>query len=89
MLSWLFGEHFLFLITGTGAQLVDRPLLTLSLTTILTGIIILTTGFVCDFVLYHHARSNMTGIVAFALKDMQDDELVPEQVGENPRVRVS
>lgn len=89
VLIWLFGEHFLFLLTGTGAQLVDRPLLTLSLTTILTGIIILTTGFVCDFVLYHHARSNMTGIVAFALKDMQDEELAMDSgSGDRSRARI-
>jgi len=78
VLLWLFGEHFVFLLTGVGAQLVDRPLLTLSLTTILTGIIILTTGFVCDFVLYHHARSNMPAIVDFALKDTPDDRRLPE-----------
>ncbi len=75
ILAYLLGGHFLFLLTGTGgAMLVERPLLTLSLTLVLTGIIILTTGFVCDFVLYHHARSNMPSIIAFALKESSDEQ---------------
>ncbi len=73
ILLYLLGEHALFLFTGTSGQmLVDRPLLNLSLTTILTGSIILSTGFVCDFILYHHARANMQSIVEFALKDIHD-----------------
>lgn len=80
VLTWLLGEHFVFLFTGVGAELVDRPLLILSLTTIITGIIILTTGFVCDFVLYHHARSNMAGIVEFALKETDEDQWVADEV---------
>ena len=38
--------------------LVSRPLLDMSLTTMLAGLIILMTGFVCDFILYHHLRFN-------------------------------
>lgn len=74
VLMFLVGGHLVYVLMGTGgSQLVDRPLLTLSLTTILTGMIILSTGFVCDFILYHHARSNMPAIVSFALKDMEED----------------
>ena len=38
--------------------LVSRPLLDMSFTTMLAGLIILMTGFVCDFILYHHLRFN-------------------------------
>jgi glycosyltransferase involved in cell wall biosynthesis len=73
LLLYLIAQHFLFLLTRTSGQmLVERPLLNLSLTTILTGLIILTTGFVCDFMLYHHARTNAQSMVEFALKDVHD-----------------
>ena len=79
ILAWLLGEHALFLINGTGQMLVERPLLSLSMTSILTGALILATGFVCDFMLYHHARSNMPAIVEFALKDDASEGQYPER----------
>ena len=83
MLAYMVGQHVLFMLTGSiGQMLVDRPLLNLSLTTILTGFIILTTGFVCDFVLYHHTRANIRSIVEFALKESDEFDGASEDAAE-------
>ena len=51
-------SHFFALGFQDYDILVSRPLLDMSLTTMLAGLIILMTGFVCDFILYHHLRFN-------------------------------
>ena len=56
--SYLTVSHFFALGVQDYDILVSRPLLDMSLTTMLAGLIILMTGFVCDFILYHHLRFN-------------------------------
>ena len=56
--SYLTVSHFFALGFQDYDILVSRPLLDMSLTTMLAGLIILMTGFVCDFILYHHLRFN-------------------------------
>lgn len=70
ILAYFVGMHILHLFTPIGSNLVDRPLLSISLTAMLTGIIILVTGFVCDFFLYHHSRANRRAMVDYAVKDV-------------------
>jgi glycosyltransferase involved in cell wall biosynthesis len=64
-------NHILYVLTGTeGAQLLNRPALSLALTTFLTGFVVLMTGFVCDFILHHHARTNIKSLVDYAMLEM-------------------
>ena len=56
--SYLVSSHIFALGFQDYDILVSRPLLDMSLTTMLAGLIILMTGFVCDFILYHHLRFN-------------------------------
>lgn len=68
-LAYLIGEHAMYLM-GFGAQhmLYNRPMLALALTTFTTGIVVLLTGFVCDFILHHHTRNNITGMIDLAIE---------------------
>ena len=57
-------EHILYWLGLTeGQQLLNRPLLSLSLSVLIMGIIIFLTGFVCDFILHHQIRRNIRQIV--------------------------
>ncbi len=80
ILAYFLCMHILFLFDTGGMYLVARPLLNISLTTMLTGIIILITGFVCDFFLYHHSRANRESMINFALKEIYKPDSVKNGV---------
>jgi len=63
VLAILVARHILWWF-GAGEQLVDRPLLSLSLTMIMVGIQVFLTGFVCDFLLHHTMREKLEALVA-------------------------
>jgi len=85
ILAYFLFMHILFLFDIGGMYLVARPLLNISLTTMLTGIIILVTGFVCDFFLYHHSRANRESMVNFALRDIYESGSVLDESGSNEK----
>ena len=63
-LAYLVVEHILYWADmREGQQLLNRPLLSLSLSVLIMGIIIFLTGFVCDFILHHQIRRNIRHIV--------------------------
>ena len=57
---------------GIGAPVFNRPLLALSLTSFLVGVLIFTTGFVCDFILHHQIQSRMNNIIGLSLAHVTD-----------------
>jgi glycosyltransferase involved in cell wall biosynthesis len=57
---------------GIGGPVVNRPLLALSLTSLLVGVLIFTTGFVCDFILHHQIQSRMNNIIGLNLANVSD-----------------
>ena len=83
ILAYFIGMHILSLFDLGGVYLVARPLLNISLTTMLTGIIILVTGFVCDFFLYHHSRANRDSMVNFALRDIYGPGSITDEAASN------
>jgi len=52
---------------GIGTPVFNRPLLALSLTTFLVGVLIFSTGFVCDFILHHQIQGRMNNIIGLNL----------------------
>jgi glycosyltransferase involved in cell wall biosynthesis len=79
ILFYLLSMHLMFMFTGEGSQLFNRPILSLSLTTFQTGVIILMTGLVCDFVLHHHAKTNMSSLTEHALLEVVGFETCIEE----------
>ena len=69
ILFWLIGQQVLYL-SGYGDEYIvlNRPVLALSLTSIMIGILIFLTGFVCDFILHHNMRDQIPGIVSSKVK---------------------
>jgi glycosyltransferase involved in cell wall biosynthesis len=53
--------------TGLGYMVVERPMLSMSLSSMLMGLIVFLTGFVCDFVLHHQIRSRIGAIVDMSI----------------------
>lgn len=73
VLAYLVGLHALSWIgLGDSFQLVNRPLFSLALTTLLLGMIVFLTGFVCDFILHHQIRSNMDAILKLNTSDRSE-----------------
>ncbi len=62
VIAYLLIEHILFYLSE-GQQLLNRPLLSLSLSVLIMGVIIFLTGFVCDFILHHQIRRSISEIV--------------------------
>jgi glycosyltransferase involved in cell wall biosynthesis len=62
-LVYLLVEHIIYWAGGDGVQLFTRPLLSLSLSVLILGILVFLTGFVCDFILHHQIRRNIGQIV--------------------------
>ena len=62
VIAYLLIEHILFYLSE-GQQLLSRPLLSLSLSVLIMGVIIFLTGFVCDFILHHQIRRSIGQIV--------------------------
>jgi len=60
LLTVMVGEHFAHLAGFDYPQLANRPLLVISLISLLSGIVIFLTGFVCDFVLHHLIRAKIS-----------------------------
>ena len=79
IIAYLIGYHFYSIFTASQVGLVSRPLLDLSLTILLTGVIIAMTGLVCDFVLYHHARVNKNAMVEFAVREISKGHELSDQ----------
>lgn len=52
---------------GIGDPVFNRPLLALALTSFMTGVLVFTTGFVCDFILHHQIQSRMNNIIGLSL----------------------
>jgi glycosyltransferase involved in cell wall biosynthesis len=73
-IAWLVGQHLAFLLglTSTG-QLLERPILSISLTLFVTGVLVFLVGFVCEFMLHHHIRANIDRIVAFSVGGSTDE----------------
>jgi glycosyltransferase involved in cell wall biosynthesis len=57
---------------GIGEPVLNRPLLAFSLTSFLLGVLIFTTGFVCDFILHHQIQSRMNNIIGLNLVNVTD-----------------
>ena len=73
-LAYLFYEHILYWLGHpSGQQLLNRPLLSLSLSVLLIGIIIFLTGFVCDFILHHQIRRNIRQIVGLNVASVTEN----------------
>jgi glycosyltransferase involved in cell wall biosynthesis len=62
VLSWFTYQQTLHWM-GYGEQVLNRPLFAASLTGLMLGVVILFTGFVCDFILHHKIRDRISGIV--------------------------
>lgn len=69
ILSYLILSHFAFLAGITEMGLVYRPLLALSLTIFLLGLIILISGLICEFLLFHLTRMNADKSIELATKE--------------------
>lgn len=67
MLCWFTYQQALHWV-GQGEQVLNRPLFAASLTALMVGVVILFTGFVCDFILHHKIRDRITGIVNARIK---------------------
>lgn len=53
---------------------LNRPLLSFSLMSLLLGITIFLTGFVCDFMLHHQIRDRLQRVVSFAVAGVVDEQ---------------
>ena len=64
MLCW-FTYHQALYWLGYGDQhlVLNRPLFAASLTSLMVGVVILFTGFVCDFILHHQIRDRISTII--------------------------
>jgi glycosyltransferase involved in cell wall biosynthesis len=71
VLGYLVFEQLMYFF-GVGAPVVNRPLLALSLTSLLVGVLIFSTGFVCDFILHHQIQSRMNNIIGLNLAHAPD-----------------
>lgn len=54
---------------GQGHVPLNRPLFLLSLITLLMGMLVFLSGFICDFTLHHHIRNNMPEILGLVVQD--------------------
>lgn len=89
IVTYLTGLHLWSNTLGDGSfRLSSRPMLILPLFAIMMGMVILMTGFVCDFILYHHARASSSAMIDLALlkiyeaEDQLDDQ---DTVIDHPR----
>lgn len=75
-LTYFLGKHVLYW-AGFGEQymLFNRPLLSLFLVSFMIGVVILLTGFVCDFILHHHTRNSIDVILALSVDASTGDDL--------------
>lgn len=64
MLCWFTYQQILYW-TGYGTEhlVLNRPLFAASLTALMVGVVILFTGFVCDFILHHQIRERISAII--------------------------
>jgi glycosyltransferase involved in cell wall biosynthesis len=62
MIFW-FGLLQIGHLMGMGEAVLNRPLLAMSLTSLMLGVVIFLTGFVCDFVLHHRIRERINPIL--------------------------
>lgn len=74
MMCWFVYQQILFW-SGYGDQylVLNRPLLAISLTSVMVGVVVLFTGFICDFVLHHQIRNRITGIIASRTRETSRD----------------
>ncbi|MBT3628397.1 MAG: glycosyltransferase family 2 protein [Rhodospirillaceae bacterium] len=73
-IAYMLVEHILYWFgLSEGQQLLNRPLLSLSLSVLLIGIIIFLTGFVCDFILHHQIRRNIRQIVGLNVASVTEN----------------
>lgn len=69
LLYFLFRHAISFVGVGTQYQIIERPLLSISLTMFLISIIILLTGFVCDFILHHSLPTQISRMSNLHIKE--------------------
>jgi glycosyltransferase involved in cell wall biosynthesis len=69
VLSYFIYSQILFWM-GEGAPVVNRPLLSFTLTALLLGILVFLIGFVCDFVLHHQIRDRMRRVVLGSVAEL-------------------
>jgi glycosyltransferase involved in cell wall biosynthesis len=67
-LACLTYEQVLYWLTHEGEPVLNRPLLSFSLTMLVLSIIIFVTGFVCDFMLHHRIRDRIDEILALGVE---------------------
>jgi glycosyltransferase involved in cell wall biosynthesis len=79
MIAYFVVEQVLYL-SGHGQMVLNRPLLSLSLTALLFGGIVFTTGFVCDFFLHHMIRGRLDGILTMIISKSTDRASRQERV---------
>jgi glycosyltransferase involved in cell wall biosynthesis len=64
MLLWFTSQQIMYWLGyGTEYLVLNRPLLAISLTSLMMGVVFLFTGFVCDFVLHHQIRDRISSII--------------------------
>jgi len=70
MLGWFAYQQILYW-TGHGEQylVLNRPLFAASLTALMVGVVIMLTGFVCDFILHHQIRDRISAIIGSRTED--------------------
>jgi glycosyltransferase involved in cell wall biosynthesis len=75
ILGYFIGRHVLSLLgIGGEFQIIERPLLSISLSMFLVGTNIFLTGFVCDFILYHLIRGRIHHISDLNIAETINDE---------------
>ncbi|MBF0092934.1 MAG: glycosyltransferase family 2 protein [Alphaproteobacteria bacterium] len=64
---------------GEGHVPLNRPLFSLSLTTLLMGMLVFLSGFICDFTLHHHIRNNMSEILGLVTRTPEKTAAQPDR----------
>jgi len=80
IIVYFFFEEVAYLL-GYGEPVFNRPLLAVSLAGLLAGILIFTTGFICDFILHHLIRSRLDSIIATNVSDVTDGDMHRRESG--------
>ena len=83
ILLYLIGDYIYWLFGGGGEQssLITRPLLSLSLTMFLIGVIIFVSGFICDFILHHMISTNIGHISQMSVREIVGTDEQPANAG--------
>jgi len=70
------GAQYAFYVAGASeyTSLINRPILSLSLTMFTTGVSIFLTGFVCDFILHHLIQARVGQISEMSIKETLDND---------------